>query len=296
MQSLAVQHQFRGSRAASFQTEQRLRFSGLSSARSALAGTRVCYSARPRSRPSMASQRLQVSPRAQGDRLELDPDNASILVCGGGGVALEVTRKLKDMGSWVWMLQRTEERRKEIEGMMAIVSNGDALNKEDVEKVFTDIDEVDAVISTIGGTTANPLADSEGNINVIEAALKKGVRKFVLVTSIGCGESRDATPAEVYETLKPVLVEKEKAEARLMENGDKMTFVIIRPGGLKSDDATGTAVLTESTGVIGTVTRKDVAALTVKALFSDKANNKVLSCVDQNGLFESSKDFEVFEL
>jgi len=244
----------------------------------------------------MASQRLQVSPRAQGDRLELDPDNASILVCGGGGVALEVTRKLKDMGSWVWMLQRTEERRKEIEGMMAIVSNGDALNKEDVEKVFTDIDEVDAVISTIGGTTANPLADSEGNINVIEAALKKGVRKFVLVTSIGCGESRDATPAEVYETLKPVLVEKEKAEARLMENGDKMTFVIIRPGGLKSDDATGTAVLTESTGVIGTVTRKDVAALTVKALFSDKANNKVLSCVDQNGLFESSKDFEVFEL
>lgn len=42
---------------------------------------------------------------------KLDPDNASILVCGGGGVALEVTRKLKDMGSWVWMLQRSESRR-----------------------------------------------------------------------------------------------------------------------------------------------------------------------------------------
>lgn len=41
----------------------------------------------------------------------LDPDNASILVCGGGGVALEVTRKLKDMGSWVWMLQRSDSRR-----------------------------------------------------------------------------------------------------------------------------------------------------------------------------------------
>ncbi len=77
-----------------------------------------------------------MSVKAQGDRLELDPDNASILVCGGGGVALEVTRKLKDMGSWVWMLQRTEERRKEIEGMMAIVSKGDALDTDSVAKAF----------------------------------------------------------------------------------------------------------------------------------------------------------------
>lgn len=36
---------------------------------------------------------------------DIDPDNASILVCGGGGVALQVTKKLKDMGSWVWMMQ-----------------------------------------------------------------------------------------------------------------------------------------------------------------------------------------------
>ncbi len=42
----------------------------------------------------------------------LDPDNASILVAGGGGVALHVTRRLKNMGSWVWQLQRTDVRRK----------------------------------------------------------------------------------------------------------------------------------------------------------------------------------------
>jgi len=145
----------------------------------------------------------------------LDPDNASILVAGGGGVALEVTRRLKDMGSWVWQLQRTDVRRKEIEGMMAIVFNGDATNADDVERAFKSIDGVDAVVSTIGGTTADPTADSLGNITLIEAAARHGVKKFVLVTSIGAGDSKAATPPNVYETLKPVLVEKEKAEKRL---------------------------------------------------------------------------------
>jgi hypothetical protein len=51
-------------------------------------------------------------------------------------VALSVTRKLKNMGSWVWQLQRTDVRRKEIESMMAIVAKGDALNKADVQKTF----------------------------------------------------------------------------------------------------------------------------------------------------------------
>ncbi len=51
----------------------------------------------------------------------LEPDNASILVAGGGGIALDVTRKLKDSGAWVWMLQRSDSRRAEIEGMMALI-------------------------------------------------------------------------------------------------------------------------------------------------------------------------------
>lgn len=60
--------------------------------------------------------------------------------------------------------------------------------------------------------TSPPL---QGNINVMEAAAKAGVKKFVLVTSIGAGDSKAATPPNVYDVLQPVLVEKEMAEARL---------------------------------------------------------------------------------
>lgn len=84
---------------------------------------------------------------------------------------------------------------------------------------------MDAVVSTIGGTVTNPKPDSEGNINLIEQAAQSGVKKFVLITSIGTGDSKDAPGEEVYNVLKPVLVEKAKAEQALMVS----LFVLCRP-------------------------------------------------------------------
>ena len=61
--------------------------------------------------------------------------------------------------------------RAEIEQMGAILLKGDALDKEDVEKVFNSVDDIDAVISTIGGTPANPLVDSQVIYWVVAPAL-----------------------------------------------------------------------------------------------------------------------------
>lgn len=55
----------------------------------------------------------------------------------------------------------------------------------------------------------------QGNINLIKAAAARGVKRFVLVTSIGTGDSKGAPPQQVYDVLEKVLVEKEKAEEYL---------------------------------------------------------------------------------
>ena len=67
------------------------------------------------------------------------------------------------------------------------------------------VEEYDAVVSTVGGTPADPKADSEGNIALMEAAAKKGeeqgrMPKFVLVTSIGTGDSQAEPCVSIHAT------------------------------------------------------------------------------------------------
>eukprot|EP00241_Pyramimonas_parkeae_P004781 CAMPEP_0114257418 /NCGR_PEP_ID=MMETSP0058-20121206/18721_1 /TAXON_ID=36894 /ORGANISM="Pyramimonas parkeae, CCMP726" /LENGTH=354 /DNA_ID=CAMNT_0001372141 /DNA_START=83 /DNA_END=1148 /DNA_ORIENTATION=- len=223
----------------------------------------------------------------------LEPDNLDILVAGGGGVAMDVCKELKNMGAWVTMMQRTDSRIKSIQGMLALTHIGDAMDMESVEAAWKNMDDCKIVVSTLGGSPADPAVDSLGNINLINAAINNGVERFVLVTSIGTGDSKDAPPPQVYDVLKPVLVEKEKAEAHLKANADKMEFVIIRPGGLKTEPATNKGVLTEDTSICGAIHREDVAKLVCKACFSDAAKNKTLSAVDSEQLY-GKPDFEVF--
>lgn len=208
-----------------------------------------------------------------------------VFVAGGSrGVGRIIVEKLSAGGeSEVVALVRTQEQADELgalAGVTAVV--GDAFDQKGVENAM---DGCDAAITTLGGSSTTPegetrRVDYEGNNNVIESAGILGVTRIILVSSIGCGSSKEAAPPSVFEVLKEVLASKERAENVLIKYYTNSNWTIIRPGGLKSEPATGQAILTEDNKAIGSIHREDVADLVLQAMNSARTERKILSAID----------------
>ncbi|MGK7900371.1 MAG: SDR family oxidoreductase [Hormoscilla sp.] len=214
-----------------------------------------------------------------------------ILLAGASrGVGREIANSLTAQNQKVKAILRSDASRAELEATNIEVVKGDALNVAEVEAAMLGTEPISAVISTIGGLPKDEQrADYLGNKNLIDAAVKAKVGKFILISSIGSGESVVALPPQALEALREILIEKEQAEKHLIASG--LTYIIIRPGGLKSEPATGNGVLTEDYKVAGTIHRADVAQLACQCLLSDAANNKILSAIDRN-MFYGQPNFQ----
>lgn len=88
-----------------------------------------------------------------------------------------------------------------VAGVSAVVC--DALDLKGVEAV---LDGCDAAITTLGGVPDGDESlrvDYAGNRNVIESAGILGITRVVMVTSVGCGSSREAISDKVYQVSWP---------------------------------------------------------------------------------------------
>lgn len=208
---------------------------------------------------------------------------------------MEVVRQMATAGSWITALQRGDKFRKEIEQLGSMLAIGDVMSPETVNKAFRS-NSFDAVVCTVGGGLQDIKVDSDGVINVINAAKQAGVPRFLLVTSIGVGDSAGAVDDRTMQVLGPVLKEKARAEEALRESG--LAWTIVRPGGLLSDAASGTGVLTEDTSVAGIIARADVATLVLKILFDKRAEGKVLAAIDTSKKFPTmeAKEIKTFSI
>lgn len=213
------------------------------------------------------------------------PISQNYFVAGASrGVGFEVVKRLRQQNHTVVAFIRTPDTRTQLEVLGAQVQVGDALDPETVAAALQCFGPTPvSVVTTIGGkgsTRDEPRSDYLGNRNLIEAAKSIYCQRFLLVSSIGVGNSEIALPPPVLETLGPALLAKAKAEEHLIASD--LSYTIIRPGGLLSEQPTGKGLLTENPQVAGSITRIDVADLVVQSLQSAAAANRILAAVDRD--------------
>ena len=184
-----------------------------------------------------------------------------ILVAGGHGkVALRLLKLLADEGHTARGLIRKPEQAADLQAVGAIPVIGDLENDESLAGY---VKGADAVVFAAGagpgsGPARKRTVDLGGAVKLADAAIETGVRRYVMVSSIG------AEAPEAGGSMQPYLQAKADADAYVVASG--LDCTIVRPGSLTDDPGTGLVRATRELGHRGPVPRDDVAAVLAACL------------------------------
>ncbi len=204
-----------------------------------------------------------------------------LLIFGASkGVGLELARQECKRGRPLFALVRPYSDAEALLALGVTVVRGDALATDDVAHVFSHSPEGCDVVSTLGGQVEDGRrADDVGNINVITVAKTTGKGgRFVLITSIGCGEMEPFRSERAIAAFGAAVDAKTRAEDHLRQS--ELDWTIIRPGGLLSEPATGNGILVEDAEMHGFIHRADVADLAYGVLRDPATRGKAFAAVD----------------
>ena len=152
------------------------------------------------------------------------------------------------------------------------VVTGDASDPYTVRSAVTG---QDAVIDTIGGTA--PYKDTELERNaartIIDAMQAEHVRRLLVISMMGVGESTQQTPFWYEYLLMPTFLRGATKDKQAMEDAveaSHLDFVIARPPVLTEDPATGSIKIIAAGNHGHKITRGDLAQFLVDQLTSDQ--------------------------
>jgi uncharacterized protein YbjT (DUF2867 family) len=157
----------------------------------------------------------------------------------------------------------------------------DRFEKENVSVVVADLEQdlshavknAHKVIFAAGSKGKNVIGvDQEGAIRLMDAAKKEGIKKFVMLSTMG------ADNPSVSDTLEHYLIAKQKADAYLKTSG--LAYTIVRPGALTDSEATGKIQLKEKLAKQKSITRADVAQTLVQVLKTAVRHNQVFEILE----------------
>jgi len=207
----------------------------------------------------------------------------SPLVIAGAsrGVGLELARLARAGGRPVVALVRPGSDSSELLRLGVEVVAGDALSRADADRLFAGVPAGCDVVSTLSGLAGDGRrADDEGSINVVDAAAAAGVTgRFLLITSIGCGEMAPYRSERAIAAFGAAVDAKTRAEEHLRRSG--LAWTILRPGGLRSAPATGNGILSTDPEMHGFINRSDVAQLAARALSDPSTLGRAFAVVDR---------------
>lgn len=126
---------------------------------------------------------------------------------------------------------------------------------------------IDRVIFAAGSGGKNVTGvDQDGAKKLIQASKEKGVKKFVMLSSMGADNPEEATK------LKDYLKAKHNADEFLKGSG--INYTIVRPGALTNDNGNGKIEISSKLNKSGEIARQDVAETLVSSLDDSMAKNK----------------------
>ncbi|ELR65596.1 Flavin reductase [Photobacterium marinum] len=203
----------------------------------------------------------------------------TIVVFGASrGLGLAIAKYYRSMDNPVIAMVRDPSAAQELIETGASVVKGDALNTEDIEAVLAKTPKEAWVISTMGSFKTSQPVDYLGHRNLIDALEGKGIKRFLMVTSLGCGDSWATLPERAKAVFGQAVREKGLAESWLQSS--RLDFTILRPGGLKDGDITEHGELSQGREVHGLITRSEVARLTFELFNDDASIHQIYACVD----------------
>ncbi len=207
-------------------------------------------------------------------------DDGILILGATRQTGLEIARLLRARGDRVTAVVRPDSSREALEALGVTIVTGDAFEPDSLAAAFKGR-RFRAVISSLGrASRGEESVDFEGNRNLIEAAKAAGVKRFLLISAIGAGDSRSALTPGAERFLGKVMDRKTLGENWLIESG--LDYTILRPGAMTSEPATGRGFLTEDRTLIGTITRADLARLTVQCLDDDATIGHIYATIDRD--------------
>jgi uncharacterized protein YbjT (DUF2867 family) len=201
-----------------------------------------------------------------------------IAIAGGHGqVARHLSRALTARGDVPLALVRQLAHVDDVtaDGAEAVVLDLERANARDVAEA---VSGADAVVFAAGagpgsGAARKDTVDRAAAGLLADGAEQAGVRRYVLVSSMGAGAP---PPPGTDDVFAAYLVAKRAAEIDLRARD--LDWTIVRPGTLTDDVPTGTVTLDERVAR-GGVSRADVAAVLAELLHEPRTSGLVLELV-----------------